>query len=225
MLRRFFRPLIVVPIAVLAAATVGVILAQTFDDTQTSSGTVNVTTESADLYICEPTGSTGDPDCPGDDSLADETIFEGIEDLFPGATASWDVRLRNVGTMPWDVTAVVVTTPEVQDPGADCNDTPSTLVTILGKSGDQLNDNHFVDQNYTYTDHNQQALPSIRTESGVTHGAAGHNYPAYHWVPVHVAVGDYEDIRIRVTLPGGISGTCQDNIWNINIDWTVSPHQ
>ena len=199
-----------------SVATAGVLLAQTFKDTQTSSGAINVTTESADLYICEPSGTTGDPDCPGDDSLADEAIFENTENLFPGQTASWNVRLRNVGTMPWDVSDVQIVPVETFDPGNDCDDLPIIGITTL-----ELKDDDHID--LETNDEALPALPGFRTEQRhlITHVGFGN---PYHWVTVHVAVGGKEDLKIRVTMPLTLAGECQDNVWDINIAWMVTPH-
>jgi hypothetical protein len=177
---------------------------------------VNVTTESADLYICEPSGGTGDPDCPGDDSLADETIFENTENLFPGQTAIWNIRLRNVGTMPWDVAAVQITPTETQDPGNDCDDLPTIGITALEL---KVDDHIDLETN----DDALPALPGFRTEQRhlITHVGLGN---PYHRVTVHVAVGGKEDLRIRVTMPATLAGECQGNVWDINIVWTVTPH-
>ena len=206
--------------------TATVLFAQAWPDSQTSSGAVNVTTESADLYICEPAGSTGDPDCPGDDSAGDETIFETNESLYPGATVSWDIRLRNVGGLSWDVTGAVTTITETQDPGADCNSTPTTVVTLLGNPpydfnydtapyGGAVNDNHLVlvDTRTTAA----PTPPSFRTENRYLIDFAGDG-------AVHAAPGGYDDMRIRVTLPGSVGVQCKDNIWDVGIAWTVTPH-
>ncbi len=100
MKRGMFVAVLVVALA--GAVSAGIVLAQ-LGDTQTASGTINATTTSADLYICEPDSTPG-PACGSDDSGADETVFETLEDIRPGDRVEWAVRLQNVGVVDWLVT-------------------------------------------------------------------------------------------------------------------------
>lgn len=79
-----------------------------FTDTQTATGDVNSGT--INLYLADA----------GDDTGEDEAIFETSENLLPGETTSWPLRLINTGNRAWDVSNVVVTSSELSDPGSDC---------------------------------------------------------------------------------------------------------
>ena len=70
------RVLLVVGVGLAAAVTAVVVYAQ-LDDSQTAAGTINATTRSADLYICEPDSTPG-PACGSDDSGADEAVPCGM---------------------------------------------------------------------------------------------------------------------------------------------------
>ena len=193
--------------ALVSGTLAGLVFAN-FGDTQTASGGVNVTTTSADLYICEPGGTIG-PDCGADDSEADEIIFETIEDLLPLESASWDIRLKNVGSEPWIVSSAGARKVETVDLGDDCSDNLLRFlgqqgVLILGKEGDTVNDNPI--------------------ESGFTRfgriddpGGGSESY-----VNIKVAPADYEDIRLQVFLPGGPDTEgCDDNEWNVFWEFSV----
>ena len=53
-----------------------------------------------DLYILEP---SGDDSGSGAD-MGDELIFEATaENMLPGESETWTIRLRNDGTLPWDI--------------------------------------------------------------------------------------------------------------------------
>lgn len=205
---------VAVPFVAVGLVT-AVVLAQ-LGDTQTASGTVNVSTTSADLYICEPDSTTG-PECGSDDSGADEAVFETLEDIRPAQTREWDVRLKNVGTEDWLVSAVTVTIVETIDPGADCADdalqaveytnyplegsTPG--VVVLGKNGDPFNDNPDPD------------LPEVE----------GFPFFATYWLmsttTIKVAPGDYEDVRLQLQLAGAGTENCDGNQWNVSWQFTV----
>jgi len=187
-----------------AGAGAATVVAQ-LTDTQNRSGQVNVSsTASVDLYICEP-GTTVGPDCGADDSGADELWFEGLEDAGPGDIVQQDLRLRNVGPDGWTVLDYpTVTTTEESDPNADCSATPNfELVRILGKAGNEVNDNpQWGDPHYL------SGAPTFLFESG---GSSRQ---------IYVASSDYEDIRVRVSLPGNLTG-CEGNVWHISADWVV----
>ena len=186
---------------VAAAALLGVAVA-VLTDSQTATGTITATSTSADLYICEP-GVPG-PACGSDDSGADEIVFETIEDISPGETVEWDIRLQNVGTTDWILSDVTVTIVETLDPGSDCPD--AALVTgrdqinvnssagafILGKAGDVFNDNPAPGGSFFLM-------------------AWGTNSPR----GVFVAAGDYEDIRLRIELPTAGTENCDGNEWSL----------
>src|SRR3990172_4418228 len=97
--------LVIVSAGLLAAVPLGLVVAL-LTNTQSATGTMNVTADSVDLYICDltNTGSTT-ATCPGigDDSLGDELIFEGDDNIRPGQTQWWDMQLRNVDAIDWDV--------------------------------------------------------------------------------------------------------------------------
>ena len=167
-----------------------------FTDSHSVSGSVNVTSDSVDLYICDITGTdTTSATCPGigDDSLGDEIIFEGLENLVPDGVALWDIRLLNVGELAWDSNSrpfPVVT--EVNDPGADCDYAPAVSFSVLGKDGDSLNDNH-----------------SAGSSTGWPRA------DVYGYVRIHVEPGDFEDVRIGATLSANAGNECRDNAWDI----------
>ena len=198
-MKHIFAALLIVVVA--GAVTAGVAMAL-LTDTQTATGTITATSASADLYICEP-GVPG-PACGTDDSGAGEIVFETIEDISPGETVEWDVRLQNVGTTDWTLSDVTVAFVETVDPGADCPDpglvngdnadgaSSSAGAFILGQAGDEDNDNP----------------------------APGASFFLAKWsngVPlaVFVAAGDYEDIRLRIELPTSGTENCDGNEWTV----------
>ena len=88
----------------LSAVVIGAVLAvfavtgtqALFTDSQTASGTVNAGT--IDLYLSDVTGT--------DDTGADEAIFNAAaENLLPGESTSWTVKLVNAGTRDFNVTS------------------------------------------------------------------------------------------------------------------------
>ena len=186
---------------VAAAALLGVAVA-VLTDSQTATGTITATSTSADLYICEP-GVPG-PACGSDDSGADEIVFETIEDIIPGETVEWDIRLQNVGTTDWTLSDVTVTIVETVDPGSDCpdpalvngrnliNQSSAAGAFILGKAGDEINDNPSQGASFFL----------IRWTSHQGHA-------------VLVAAGDYDDIRLRIELPTSGTENCDGNEWSI----------
>ncbi len=197
-------------VAVAGAVSAGIVLAQ-LGDTQTASGTVNVTTVSSDLYICEPNGTPG-PACGSDDNGDDEAIFETLENLRPGDLIQWDIRLTNIGPEDWTVTNVSLSINETVDPGSDC---PSTALTkgnhsstgegsregvfVLGKAGDDLNDNSIGGSG--------DFLRELNPSAGASRFIG----------TIRVAVGDYEDLRLRLRLLSSIAvAGCDGNEWNVN---------
>lgn len=182
-------------------------------DSQNTFGEIQVTSGSADLYVCEPTGTSGDPICPGDDSGADEIIFEGDEDMVPFSVRNWDLRLVNNGDLAWDVHEIIFTLNEVADPNSDCDvlptgqqtgffDAPPGFPTLIALAPDA--DDH-------------------------TSAGGGRYTPPFEFMPnntrVHVAPGDYEDIRIASAMPGSLPTSCRGNVWSMSFSLVVEPHQ
>ncbi len=212
------RRLIVIAASLVAAGTLGAVVYAQLGATQTASGTVNVSTTSADLYICEPDSTPG-PDCGSDDAGADEMVFETLEDMRPGDRIEWDIRLKNVGTQDWLVTDVTLEILESVDPGADCPDdalqppeipsvpfvggTPIEIgIFILGKNGDGRNDNPF-------------GIP------GVPVFQFDRSFPEVV-VSIKVAAGDYEDVRLELVMGGAGTENCDGNEWNVSWEFTVA---
>lgn len=201
MLKRVVFAFVLVAVAVGGAAVVWA----TLGDTQSATGAVNVTTVSSDLYICEPNGTPG-PACGSDDSADDEIIFETLEDMRPGDIVTWDLRLRNVGTVDWRVSGVTLISVEDVDPGNDC---PSDAlrqtargITILGKNGDEVNDNAGVGVG--------DREPIFR---GETTNQQRH---------IDVAAGDYEDVRLRLGLDVVGTQNCDGNQWSFSWQFEVN---
>ena len=183
--------------ALVAAGLVAVVVYAQLTDTQTASGTVTVSSTAADLYICEP-GSTPGPECGSDDNGADEAVFETLENVRPGGVVEWDIRIKNTGSQDFVVNGATLGIVETVDPGADCPDDalraglhPSAIgfgsstagVFVLGKAGDDLNDNPY-------------------GLSGVPHFLRELNPFSFpQFVNIKVAGGDYEDLRLRLQLP------------------------
>lgn len=72
--------------------------------------------DAVDLYILEP---SSDDSGTGAD-MGDELIFEAAaENMLPGESKTWTVRLRNDGTLPWDVNLASVNTSG--SIGAECD--------------------------------------------------------------------------------------------------------
>jgi hypothetical protein len=201
-------------VLVAAGLTVSVVLG-VWTGTQTASGTVNATTASPDLYLCEP-DSEG-IGCGPDDSGADEIIFEGLEDLLPSSFTSASLRLRNIGANPLDVLSAEPVVAETADPGADCDVTPDVVIRVLGRLPyvtdiwQSVNDNHGV---------------AFANATGVQPFARALDDPRYaqysgYGVAVHIGADDYEDFVIDVILPATIPDTCEENVWDITIAWQV----
>jgi predicted ribosomally synthesized peptide with SipW-like signal peptide len=89
-----------------------------FTDTQT--GTAEVDTGTISLYLAD-----GGDDCPSG-ICANEVLFEGAENMVPGETKTWPIRLINNGTHAWDVTDVTVITGFAVNPGGLCDYKPTT---------------------------------------------------------------------------------------------------
>ena len=128
--------------------------------------------------------------------------------------------MGNVGTETWMVTeggqfdSGNPTIVETLDGGSDCPDGAlrepfPASVTVLGKNGDDLNDNILVDS---------QRLP----ESG--YFLRESLFPSQSGrVFIKVAPDDYEDVRLRLELGVGGTENCEGNEWNVSWQFTVVP--
>lgn len=213
------------------AALLGSAAVAVFTDTQYTTGEVtSATAATLSLHICEPIGGhdeTGDPACPGDDNLDDEIIFENVEGLATGFAdhAHWDVRLRNAGDVLWDLHEVHYTATETADPGADCAVLPEVHVTVLGQSfyeqsSKEVNDNH----KYGDNPDNLNGSRLYNDMTGWNHAINGQTFYKSDAFRVHVAPGDYEDMRVKIWLSEEAGDECQGNAWDISLSWTVVEH-
>jgi predicted ribosomally synthesized peptide with SipW-like signal peptide len=100
-----------------------------FGDSQTITGDVNAGT--VDLYISDVTGA--------DDTAGDEAIFNAAaENLLPGQSTSWTVRLLNNGANAWDWT----TTDTSGSVGLDCDGGGNDFSIAVADLTDHGGDNH-----------------------------------------------------------------------------------
>jgi predicted ribosomally synthesized peptide with SipW-like signal peptide len=102
-----------------------------FTDSQTITGDVNA--GSVNLYISDVTGA--------DDTGEDEAIFNGTaENLLPGGSTSWVVRLLNNGANAWDWTS----TSDAGSAGLECDaSNPGNDFSITwADTTDHGSDNH-----------------------------------------------------------------------------------
>lgn len=205
--------LVLTTASLLVALALAALVYAQLSDTQTASGTVNVSTTSADLYFCEPDSTPG-PACGSDDSGADETVFETLEDIRPGEIVGWDIRLQNVGSEDWRVTNVTLNISEAVDPGADCPDdslrsgdplrATTAGVYILGKDGNPFNDNPF-------------QLPGLSQFGWIEGGS-----PRTGTQNIKVAAGDFEDVRLLLHLIGSGTENCDGNEWSVSWEFSVA---
>ena len=210
--------------AVVGGLAGGIVMAL-WTGSQTASGSVNAASSSVDLYICEPNADPANSGCGPDDSGADETIFEGTEDLLPGNWVWAPVRLRNVGSTPLDILSTALSMTEVSDPGGDCGYSPmehDVTVWELGKWYFVAPDYYYMaataganDNHYPSDAQELQVFPKTNMDGAVRSWAGWDN------VAVHIAPGDYEDMAVRVRLPLTTSPFCENGVWNIAITWTV----
>lgn len=116
----------VLVIGAVLALVVGAGTLALFTDTQFGTGQINAGT--IDLYLS---------DGRGDDNGENEFIFEDVENLLPGNSVSWTMRLQNRGTSAWDQTdgTVGLNAVPVTDPGSPCV-TPLTLAWDPNNDGD-----------------------------------------------------------------------------------------
>ena len=207
-----------IAIALLAAGvglTASIVWAQ-FSDTQTSAGTISASSTTADLVICDvtrsqsaptptPTDQPGPTPVPGgcetDDSGDDETVFENFENLRPGGVTKWQIRLRNVGTVPFTITAVQLTILELADPGGDCPDGVLHAYPYPGDAGalivDSVSDGPYVAGAPTF---HRQGDPSPNT--------------------LTIAPGNGKTVELGLQLAGVGSENCDGNQWSVSWQWT-----
>ncbi len=208
---------------VVALAAVGLMVSVVlgvWTGTQTASGTVNATTSSPDLYLCEAEGEG--IGCGQDDSGPNEIIFEGLEDLLPGSFASSNLRLRNIGANPLDVVSVEPVVTETADPGNDCEVTPEVKIGVLGQVPypaevrfphltPSINDNH--GSQFANANGLQLFVRAVDDPLYINERGFG--------MAVHIDAGDYEDFRVDVILLTSAPDACEENVWDITIAWDV----
>jgi predicted ribosomally synthesized peptide with SipW-like signal peptide len=91
-----------------ALALVGGATFALFTDTQTASG--DVVAGTIVLYVTDVTGADGEGE--------NEGVFNvSAENILPGETQSWTIRLLNTGNRAWDLTSIST----VGSAGADCD--------------------------------------------------------------------------------------------------------
>ena len=206
---------ILVVLTLAGALGAGIVMGQVFQTSQQTSGPVSTaSSEAPSLYICEP-DSTAGPECGSDDSGADEAIFETDEGLWPSVTAIWDIRLRNVDIYNWDISGATGTWEKISDPGNDCAITPVLSLSVLGNAGGGKNDNHV---SGSACDREVEVPPMFCSEQQVCCGLVSCSYCKG---TVHIAPGDYEDMRIRVRLPEDAPDECVDTAWALSIQWDI----
>ena len=132
-----------------------------------------------------------------DDNGADEAVFESAEDIRPGGYASWDIRVKNVGAVAWQIVDDRPHVTEVSDPGNDCPDGHFGPVATrrLGKAGDETSDDPVGDRVPP-----ESAFTELQPNNGQMRS-------------IRVKPGDYEDLRLRVTT-ANVAG-CDGNEWNV----------
>ena len=217
------RKLVFIAVILLAAGTLASVVFAQLGDSRTATGSLNVSTTSADLYLCEPNNVVG-PTCGSDDSLADEAVFETLEDLLPGDRAQWDLRLKNVGTRDWWVTGVTLNILETDDPiSAATGDCPSGALrgeffgglTVLGKGLQVIPGTGDTGDTILYDEVNdnfQGPPPGVPRFRGKIYGE----------LPIRVASGDYEDVRLRLQLDYVGTEYCDANQWEAAWQFTVN---
>jgi len=157
------------------------------------------------VYICEPaTPNSNDGTCAagaGDDSGADEIIFETDEQMIPTSFAfkTRDIVLKNLrDDTSFDVNGVEVTFTETLDPGSDCNNLPSYSIYTW-----RNDDDHFG---------GSSVLPLPIVESLQSPG---------YFFRVHVAPSQADDMQIRMWLPANTPEECEGGAWDVSIIWTA----
>lgn len=211
---------ITIAAALVAAGTLGAVVFAQLSDTQTSSGTVNVSSTSADLYICEPDTTPG-PACGSDDSGADEVVFEALENITPGGVAEWDLRLKNVGTGDWIVTGATLTIVETVDPGADCPNDALQPPNILSEKPPGEISNPTTAGVFIIADPSSDDPASPNLLPGVPIFLVEFFPNIFFERNIKVAAGDYEDVRLPLELQPLGTENCDGNEWNVSWVFTV----
>jgi predicted ribosomally synthesized peptide with SipW-like signal peptide len=136
------RSILVSSLAISAALTLLAIAGTQalFTDSQTATGDVNAGT--VNLYLLEPAG---------DDTGEDEVIFEGTENLLPGQSANYTLRISNTGTAPFTISSLDFS----GSSGGECdavNPGDEFAPSITGVAvGDSIAAGAFVDATVTVT--------------------------------------------------------------------------
>ena len=226
---------------VLTAAAAGLVTAVAiaiFIDQQSTSGAVNMASvgEGDTVYICEfalgealnpillPSGQT--IHCTSDDSGPDEIIFEGDEDLIPGAEKTWDIILWNTSDFPWDIPdfdfdypnlgkLVDVQITEVSDPGLDCNALPSVDARTR-VSGDRV-----------LSDGGGASFDDDSPPNGGALAPSQGYFSESLFVDLipHVKPGEAQGLRLKAIVDLAVGNECVANEWSISISWSVVAHQ
>jgi hypothetical protein len=110
------------------SATAGYLAYAGFTIPHTTTGSVNTAVAATEyLYICQPSGAVTNPICPIDTAGADENIYASSEDMVPGSVRWQKIRVRNVGTDPWDLFSISESWQESSDPGGMCDVVPEAV--------------------------------------------------------------------------------------------------
>ncbi len=190
-----------------AALAIAALVYAQLGDTQEAGGSVNATSTSADLYICQPDATPG-PACGSDDNGADELVFETLEDIRPGEVVEWGLRLKNVGSDDWTVTGVTLTVTETADPNNDCPD------DALRAGSDP-----------TMGTPSPEGVFAVSTNNNI----AGTGAPEFALLEstdparnIRVLAGGYEDVRLMLVLYPVGTDSCDGNEWDVSWEFTVS---
>lgn len=235
------RVIIALTLVAVGAGTAAIVFAA-FIVPHQATGTVNTAVSGVEeLYICQPSGTTTDPQCPIDTGGADETIFAANEDLLAGSTEWQKIRLTNIGSDAWDLLDMTPTWTEISDPSGLCETIPegvrwqqsrSTLdsptgpgITVLGNepgfdASNQREQEPVEDVWYPSVD-------LVNDNHGPVNGT-----PTYHNMDlssnykrtVHVEPGGFEDILLGIRLPTGTPSDCVNVVWTLTTTWTVQVH-
>lgn len=202
-----WRPVLIILTVVLAGLTTAVAVAS-LTTSQSTTGSINATSESVDLYLCETPQTTG-PECGDDDSGADETIFEGLENLRPASVTSQRLRLKNVGTSDLTIVSAGLLVTEVADPGIPCDPgvlyplEPPPLTTAVVPGVTILTDNLGDDVS---------GMPNTQSFARTSNSGFAYN--------LKIGAGSYEDVLLSFALSGQGSQDCDGNEWNVS--WTFT---
>jgi hypothetical protein len=191
----------------LLAVGAGAVIAA-LGDSETASGTITVSSESADLYICEP-GTTPGPECGADDSDGAEIVFEGDEQFIPGESRYYDIRLRNVGQRSFVVTDLNFLINETADPGNNCPD------HALWSGG---HPNRYWDSSAVWilddpAGDDSSSIDSIRFPYEDTSQSDS---------VIAIGPGEHEDVRLRLKMDLFDTENCDGNVWDVSFEFVVN---